>query len=80
MKATRLAVTALSLYALAGCEGLVDAPAPADEALSAPVALARPETESLTICSHPFTTQLSYDGIEWIPAYWAGSCTPRTAP
>jgi hypothetical protein len=77
MKATRLAVTALSLFALAGCEGLVDAPAPADESLSAPVAFAKPEMESQTICSHPFTTQLSFVGISWIPAYATG---PQYAP
>jgi hypothetical protein len=78
MKAIRLAVTALSLSALAGCDGVVDAPVPtAEETLSVPTAAAPVPDETITICSDPSRTELSYDGATWIPAFATG---PQYAP
>jgi hypothetical protein len=76
MNAVRLALSVVTLAAVAGCADVV-APSLPDEALSAPVALAKPEMASQTICSAPFFTQLSYDGITWIRAFAAG---PLDAP
>ena len=64
MKPFRPMLAALGLVALAACES-----ADQTSTLTAPVALASPTAVSQTICSNPTSTQLSFDGSTWIPAF-----------
>jgi hypothetical protein len=80
MKSTRLRICVLALATLAACKGGGETTAPVTESLSAPSAAAPATLTSQTICSDPSTTELSYDGESWIPAFRAFPTDDQYAP